>query len=212
MESMMAKGIRSYGPGKFYDIIDSYAHGVTLDGGADEEASLGDGNGWYGFMTVDQAFADAIHRIAKEEKDELTDEEQDLLDESKAVILFERSDGIVEATWYDDLKEAEKDWATIEEDVDDGEDDEEDEDEDDDLFSDEEMASGYVISDSRQGGYEVAHEHKHVGHYDAIDEALEAIEAAMKGSNFYPNVYYVNDRGNVDLLERLTGNVIESRV
>ena len=206
--------IRSYGPGKFIKIIDGYAYDVTLDGGADEEASLGEGNGWYGFLTIDQGFADRIHEIATENKDQLTDEEQDLLDESKAIILFERSDGIVEATWFDDLKEAKKEWAEIEADANDDEEEEdegEEEEEGDDVFSDEEMVSGYVISDSRQGGYEVAHEHKHVGHYDDMAEALEAIEAEMKRSNFTPNVYYVNDHGNVDLLDA-SGNTIESRV
>jgi hypothetical protein len=73
------------------------------------------------------------------------------------------------------------------------------------------MQSGFVISDSRNGGYDVVSEHKHFGHYEDMDEALEAIEAEMKRSNFYPNVYYVNDHGNVDLLDS-DGNVIESRV
>jgi hypothetical protein len=211
VEDVMAteEGIRSYGPGKFFDIIDSYAYEITLDGGADEEVSLGEGNGWYGFMEIDEAFADRVHEIAKEHRDQLTDEEQDLLDESKAIIFFERSDGIVEATWYDDLKEAQEDWAKIEADV---EEDEEPEDEDeDDVFSDEEMQEGFVISDARRGGYDVGHEHKHVGHYADMDEALEAIEAEMKRENFYPNIYYVNDHGNVDLLD-MDGNVIKSRV
>jgi hypothetical protein len=86
----------------------------------------------------------------------------------------------------------------------------EDEEPEDDIFSAEEMQSGFVISDSRNGGYEVAHEHKHIGHYEDMDDALEAIEAEMKRSNFYPNIYYVNDHGNVDLLDG-DGNVIESR-
>jgi hypothetical protein len=94
---------------------------------------------------------------------------------------------------------------------DDGEGDDEDEESDDDLFSDEEMRSGFVISDSRRGGYDVVHEGKSVGKYDDMDDALEAIEAEMKRSNFYPNIYYVNDHGNVDLLDS-EGNVIESRV
>lgn len=101
---------------------------------------------------------------------------------------------------------------------DDEEDDEGDEEEDfdddepeDDAFSDEEMQSGFVISDGRRGGYDVVHEHKHVGHYEDMDEALDDIEAEMKRSNFYPNIYYINDHGNVDMLDS-DGNVIESRV
>ena len=208
------EGIRSYGPGKFYDIVDSYAHEMTLDGGADEEASLGEGNGWYGLMRVDQAFADRLHEIAKEHGDRLTDDEQELLDDTKAIILYERSDGIVEATWYDDLKEAEKDWAAIEEDTaeeDEEEEPEEEEEDEDDAFSDEEMRSGYVISDSRGGGYDVVHEHHHVGHYRSMENALEEIDVYMEKDKFYPNIYYVNDHGNVDLLDK-DGNVIESRV
>ena len=46
-------GIRAYGPGKFYTVLDSYAFGVTLDGGADEEESYPEGGGWYGLLWVD---------------------------------------------------------------------------------------------------------------------------------------------------------------
>jgi len=91
------------------------------------------------------------------------------------------------------------------------EEEEEAEEEDEDAFSDEEMLEGYVVSDSRGGGYEVAHSHKHVGHYEDMEEAIQAIESEMKRENFYPNIYYVNDHGNVDLLDS-EGNVIESRV
>jgi hypothetical protein len=215
MENVMAKGIRSYGPGKFNTVIDGYAYEMTLDGGADAEASYGEGNGWYGFMEVDQAFADRIHEIAKEQKDRLTDEEQDLLDESEAIILFERSDGGVDVDWYDDPKEAAKAWAAIEADVEDVEDEDDEEDPDDeetdDAFSDEEMAEGYVISDGRNGGYDVVHEHKHFEHYRSIENALEEIALSMEQNKVYTNIYYVNDHGNVDLIDA-NGKIIESRV
>lgn len=109
--------------------------------------------------------------------------------------------------------------AGIEEDEEDeDEEDEEDEDEDedefddeDDVFSDDEMREGYVISDARGGGYNVSHEGRNIGEYDDMDDALEAIESHMKNSNFFPNIYYVNDHGNVDLIDA-DGNTIESRV
>ena len=107
------------------------------------------------------------------------------------------------------LEESEDDDEEDEEDEDD-EEDQEEEDEDD-IFSEEEMRSGFVISDSRRGGYDVVNEHKHVGHYSDMDKALAAIETEMKRSNFYPNIYYVNDHGNVDLLDS-DGAVLESRV
>ena len=99
------------------------------------------------------------------------------------------------------------------EDEDEEEDDEEPEEpeEDDDSFSDESMAEGYVISDARGGGFDVVHEHKHVGHYRSMENALEKIAVYMEQEKFFPNTYYVNDHGNVDLLDE-NGNTIESRV
>lgn len=124
-------GIRSYGPGKFYTVLDSYVHEFTLDGGVDEEAGSGEGNGWYGLVRLDDGSRKRIREIAAEEKDELTEEEEDLLNDNVVVILFERSDGIVEADWFDKKREAEKAWAGIEEEMADIEGEEEDEEEDD---------------------------------------------------------------------------------
>ena len=122
-------GIRSYGPGKFYTILDGYVHEVTMDGGADEEASYGEGNGWYGLVWIDKGAKKRVREIAKENEDELTEEEDELLDDSVAVILFERSDGIVEADWFDTKKEAEKAWANVLADTEEGEEEEDDEEE-----------------------------------------------------------------------------------
>lgn len=85
--------------------------------------------------------------------------------------------------------------------------DEDSEEDDNDVFSREEMDEGYVISDKRGGGYSVSH----LGSFSDMDDALEAIEKDMKRSNVYPNIYYVNDHGNVDLLDK-DGNSIKSRV
>jgi hypothetical protein len=113
----MSKGIRSYGPGKFIKLVDSYAYEVTLDGGADEEASYPDGGGWYGLIELDKATRDRIREIANGSEDGLTAEEGELINDSLAVIFFERSDGIVETIWYDDAVEADEAWAEIEEEV-----------------------------------------------------------------------------------------------
>ncbi len=82
---------------------------------------------------------------------------------------------------------------------------------DEDPFSDEEMHEGYVIQDSRRGGYDVAQSNKLVGHYADTDEAIKAIIKRMEKEKFFPNIYYVNDHGNVDLLDK-DGKIIESRV
>ena len=120
-------GIRSYGPGKYNTVIDSYAYELTLDGGADEEATYpSEGSGWFGLLWVDPDTRRAIREVAREDTGALTREEEELLARTVAIILFERSDGIVEADWFDDKREAEEEWANI---LVDTEGDEEDEDE-----------------------------------------------------------------------------------
>lgn len=114
----MSKGIRPYGPGKYNQLIDSHASAVALDLGSDEELSLEQG-GYYALIRVDRAFRKAV-----EEKEELTDEEYELLRVTEAIIFYERSDGIVEAEWFDDVEEANDEWAAIEEEL--GEEEEED--------------------------------------------------------------------------------------
>jgi hypothetical protein len=108
-----ARGIRPYGPGKFSTIVDSYASGITLDGGADEEVHVADS--YYGLVRIDHEFRDLVHEAAADEGDRLTGAEEELLDRSMAVIFHERSDGIVEADWFEDLDEAEDAWAELEE-------------------------------------------------------------------------------------------------
>jgi hypothetical protein len=86
---------------------------------------------------LDEGTRDRIGEVAVENDDELTKEEEELLEKSIAVILFERSDGIVEADWFDTKDEAEKAWARVLVDTEEGEE-EEDEDEDDEEEEEEE--------------------------------------------------------------------------
>jgi hypothetical protein len=109
----MAKGIRSYGPGKFYTILDGYAYEI----GFDEEESYPEGGGSYGLLRLDDSAREAISKAAADNEDQLTKEEEDQLDDSKAIIFFERSDGIVEAEWFSDLEEAEAEWEAIQEEM-----------------------------------------------------------------------------------------------
>jgi hypothetical protein len=64
----MAKGIRSYGPGKFYTILDGYAYEVGLDG-FDEEESYPDGGGSYGLLRLDDSAREAISKTAADNED-----------------------------------------------------------------------------------------------------------------------------------------------
>jgi len=83
--------------------------------------------------------------------------------------------------------------------------------EEDDKFSEEEMREGYVISDAKRGGYDVSHEGKSIGHFADKDAALDDISERMEKDKFFPNIYYVNDHGNVDLLDE-DGKILESKV
>ena len=194
------EGIRSYGPGKFHTLIDSYAFEVAGDG-VDEEASYGEGDGWYGLVLLDGPTRKRVAEVAAENKDELTEDEQELLDDSVAVIFFERSDGIVEADWFEDKTKAEEAWTDIEADTEEEKEEEEEEEEEEDDFDLEgEMETGLVITDTRGGKYSVSLEGKSLGSFSDFDDALKRGAQAMQDQNFFPNVFHVNDRGNVDLL------------
>ena len=125
-ETAAEKGIRSYGPGKFDSIIDSYAYDVGIDG-IDEEVSIEDGGGWYGLLMLDKPAREAISQAAHNAEDELTDEEEDLLADSAAIVFHERSDGIVEVDWFDDKKAADDEWDAIQEEIEEEEEEEEEE-------------------------------------------------------------------------------------
>jgi hypothetical protein len=139
-----------------------------------------------------------VAEVAIENKDELTEDERELLDDSVAVIFFERSDGIVEADWFEDKEKAEQAWADIEADTE--EEEEEEEEEDDDFDLEGEMETGLVITDTRGDKYSVSLEGKSLGSYDDFDDALKHGAQAMQDQNYFPNVFHVNDHGNVDLL------------
>lgn len=82
----------------------------------------------------------------------------------------------------------------------------------DDAFTEEEMREGYVILDAMRGsGYVVHHAGKPLFSAKTKKSAIGQINRKMQDSGFYPNVYYVNDHGNIDLLDS-RGRVIASRV
>jgi hypothetical protein len=63
-----------------------------------------------------------------------------------------------------------------------------------------EIEEGYGITDARGGGYNVRRPNGgSLGHFKSRGGAFRAIIKDMEKSNFYPNVFYVNERGNTDL-------------
>jgi len=67
-----------------------------------------------------------------------------------------------------------------------------------------------VIEDTRNG-CTVSCEGKYLGTHANFDLAFTAGCAWMEAHGYYPDVYHVNDHGNVDLLDD-EGNVVEGWV
>lgn len=97
----MDEGIRPYGPGKFSTVLDQYVYTVSLDGGADEEESAGDGEGWYGLMRNGRT----IFRDHDPMLETLNEAEQEQLTGCAGVILHEDSQGFVYVDYYETDRE-----------------------------------------------------------------------------------------------------------
>lgn len=103
-------GWRSYGPGKFDSMVDSF-----LWGEGDEEVGDVEGPGYFILLTGD--LVTVAEAGAAEQGEELNEDERAELAESKGVIMSEDSQGFVSATYYDTAAEARKEWKGIEEEV-----------------------------------------------------------------------------------------------
>lgn len=57
-----------------------------------------------------------------------------------------------------------------------------------------------VIEDSR-GGYDLSFTGKFIRTFGDFDDALKAANREMKRQKYWPDIYYINDHGNVDLLD-----------
>lgn len=109
-------GWRGYGPGKYDSVVDSYVHALDGEGWGDEEIGDVADFGWYGLMSGDPGFLmepDAIPRIAREGKDELTPEERRQLKETVGVIIHESDSGSVGITYYKSEKQLKKAWEEL---------------------------------------------------------------------------------------------------
>jgi hypothetical protein len=74
-----------------------------------------------------------------------------------------------------------------------------------------EMETGALISESSDG-YAIAVENEFIASAQTVDEALETLRDWMGENKYWPNVYFVNERGNVDQLDVATGETIASWV
>ena len=75
------------------------------------------------------------------------------------------------------------------------------------------MREGGVVGDARGGGYNATLAGKSLGHFKSRGGAFKAIAQAMERDQFYPNVFYVNDRGNTNLMTvRLDNGKVMTRL
>jgi len=76
-----------------------------------------------------------------------------------------------------------------------------------------EMNEGaYVIGDTRNG-YSVSQYGRYRTTFAEYEDALRFIVKDMRKNKYYPNVFYVNERGNVDLLQLIVkGNKVTDKI
>lgn len=63
------------------------------------------------------------------------------------------------------------------------------------------LHSAYVVQDAR-GGYELVHRGRVVAYSTEFDDLVTTARREMKRHNYYPDLYYVNDHGNLSLLNQ----------
>jgi hypothetical protein len=71
----------------------------------------------------------------------------------------------------------------------------------------------YTITDRPMHGYSVGLDSTHLGEFDDFDKALLFVAQNMEDGKYWPDVYFINDHGNVDLLaikpKTIKGRVIK---
>ncbi len=108
----MSTGIRTYGPGKFDTILDSYVYSVSLDGTCEECGSVDTGR-WYGMMRGSLSLSHADSRDS--DYFDLNSAERAELTRYAGVIVSEDSQGFVSVEYYETVEELGEAWALIEE-------------------------------------------------------------------------------------------------
>lgn len=108
-----ASGIRSYGHGKFFNVIDSYVYELSLVA-ADEELGDVENFGFYAAVKLGPEALFDVGAQAEEDGDELTADEKRYIRESAGAILRVRNDGIVEVEYYDYPEDFRETWLKLE--------------------------------------------------------------------------------------------------
>lgn len=92
---------------KFRTALDEAMYVLSLDGQDDGVGDSSEGNGWYGLML--NVVAQELQPTSQARRDM---QKQGIVFPLHAIV-FERSDGIVEVTYFDSAKEAEEEWEEV---------------------------------------------------------------------------------------------------
>ena len=103
--------IRSYGPGKFDTLLDSFLYELSTEG-VDEELST-EGWGWQGLLLFDDQLEDEVAGIAVMRKQPLTPKERGLLRPSAGAILTESENGFVSVHYFSGEPELKQAWREL---------------------------------------------------------------------------------------------------
>jgi hypothetical protein len=109
------EGWRSYGPGKFDSMVDSFLYDAVMDGWGDEETGDSETVGHFDLMVG--KILEAAEHGATLQSDVLTAGERDELKTTKAIIMEEGSQGFVGVEYFDKAADARAKWKEIEDDV-----------------------------------------------------------------------------------------------
>lgn len=66
--------------------------------------------------------------------------------------------------------------------------------------------------DCGHGSVIIAHGHTYLGMSQDVEHALSVVRSMMAEQQFWPDVWYVNERGNTDLIDVITGDILASYV
>lgn len=107
--------IRRSESSKFGSVIDELFWQLSLDGGPDEELGESESFGWYGKMAIDRSIIADLDRAAKDAGVEpLNEAERKYVLSHAGVIIFENSQGFVNADFFRSKPEFEGAWQDLE--------------------------------------------------------------------------------------------------
>jgi hypothetical protein len=155
---------------KFSNDTDAWLYSQDAD---ETEGDSSGGAGWYGLYRAPLYTEDC-------DAEDLTGNNISFLQAHAGAILFERADGIVESEYYETSESLDAAWA--------------------------EIAQAHEMPDEDGGDYTTNDHvrffqfHKRVVTVEGDADWRDAVKAHMDAEQFWPNVWFISDHGNVEQL------------